>query len=105
MASEAEINLRVPKFYKCHLCDKTFDRAQQLGGHISKSHPGSSKKYEEKIERRNERKGERELLQASKDVAMSLEPDLDPLKNRSKVNKVRMQIREVMSADPSLSLD
>ena len=87
--SEAKIEPRAPSVYKCLLCDKTFDRAQQLGGHISKSHPGTSKKYGEKIARRNERQGVRDLLHASKDVAKSIDPDLDPMKNRNKVNKVR----------------
>ena len=38
---------------KCHHCDATFEKTVQLGGHISKAHPGVSKQYAEKMKIRD----------------------------------------------------
>ena len=102
--SETKVSKATKPGYKCRMCDKSFEKAQQLGGHISKSHPGCSKKYEEKVARSKEREGERKLLQTSKDLTQSIYPDLDIKIHKSKVDKVRKMIREVMAADPSLDL-
>ena len=43
------------KSYDCPICHHPFTKAQQLGGHLSKAHPGQSRKYEQKKAKRDER--------------------------------------------------
>jgi hypothetical protein len=50
----------------CEWCPRRFAKAQSLGGHVSKAHPKSSKIYAKKMERRNERAPDRELLAKAK---------------------------------------
>ena len=52
--------------FECKLCGMSFDRAQKLGGHCSRLHPGQNDKYNKKIERRNEREHIRESLRQAK---------------------------------------
>jgi phage FluMu protein Com len=46
----------------CEYCDKVFAKAQALGGHISKKHPGKSKVYKQKMITRENRAPERAFL-------------------------------------------
>jgi uncharacterized C2H2 Zn-finger protein len=55
-----------PSVFQCNKCDKTFSSQQALGGHSSKSHPGSSQKYNKKIVVRQGREYEREMLKQAK---------------------------------------
>jgi len=47
---------------KCPFCARTFKAFQALGGHTSKAHPGESKVYKAKMERRDERSDARDIL-------------------------------------------
>jgi uncharacterized C2H2 Zn-finger protein len=38
---------------QCDHCSRRFKKAQSLGGHVSKAHPGASKIYAQKMKRRN----------------------------------------------------
>lgn len=51
---------------KCDYCSKVFDKPQGLGGHISKSHPGRSKVYTDKMITRENRAPLRKLLEDAK---------------------------------------
>ena len=55
---------------QCEHCSKRFKKAQSLGGHVSKAHPGASKIYAEKMKRRNQRAPERELLAKAKKLLL-----------------------------------
>ena len=47
--------------FPCKMCDKSFLTRSALGGHMSKSHPGTSVAYNHKKAVREKRKLEREL--------------------------------------------
>jgi hypothetical protein len=53
---------------KCPFCARTFKAFQALGGHTSKAHPGESKVYKAKMERRDERSDAREILKQAKTI-------------------------------------
>ncbi len=46
----------------CEKCGEQFTSGWALGGHASRVHPGESEAYRRKIQRREERVFERELL-------------------------------------------
>ena len=48
------------KIYECDICKQKFDKHAALGGHMSKIHPKTSKKFEERMNIYALRKGERE---------------------------------------------
>ena len=53
--------------YACPICrDRFFEKAQALGGHMSKSHPHQSAEFTKKQETRKERTSVRELLKRAK---------------------------------------
>jgi hypothetical protein len=53
---------------KCPFCARTFKAFQALGGHTSKAHPGESKVYKAKMERRDERTDARNILKQAKTI-------------------------------------
>lgn len=85
--------MATPSSFECPECHRVFTKAQSLGGHLSKSHPGASKKYQQKLERRDERKFDRDMLQLSKEVTRIIYPDIDLKAKRSKLNAIRSQIK------------
>lgn len=48
------------KIYECEICKQKFDKHAALGGHMSKIHPKTSKKFQERMNVYSLRKGERE---------------------------------------------
>jgi len=50
----------------CEKCGEQFSSGWALGGHASRVHPGESEAYRRKIQRREERVFERELLVLAK---------------------------------------
>jgi|TARA_B110000285_G_C14523054_1_gene337437 hypothetical protein len=52
--------------YKCPFCPKEFQKSAQLGGHVSKGHPGHSLAYKHKQEVRDSRTVERRYQKAAK---------------------------------------
>lgn len=51
---------------QCNYCTRRFKKPESLGGHVAKAHPQQSKVYAIKIQRRNQRAPERELLAKAK---------------------------------------
>ena len=55
-----------PIQFHCEACNEDFLTGQALGGHMSRVHPGQSNSYARKIQRREERTFDRELLRLAK---------------------------------------
>ena len=60
---------------KINGCGKVFATRQGLGGHVSKSHPGQSITYREKVVRRDQRKNDRLILSIAKQLMTDIELD------------------------------
>jgi hypothetical protein len=58
----------------CEYCKRVFAKAQALGGHISKKHPGVSKIYQKKMITRENRAPERAWLKDSKSILLEMDP-------------------------------
>jgi uncharacterized C2H2 Zn-finger protein len=56
--------------FTCKRCFKQFKTRQGLGGHASKTHPGESQNYIQKLHRRNQRKNERLVLSVAKSMLL-----------------------------------
>ena len=93
---------RKAKPFSCKCCRMCFSKAQALGGHMSRSHPGESKDYQKKKVIRKDRKLERvKLIIAKKRFFASLGHDYDDMmltpegRLRIKVKLNRTQIKKL----------
>ena len=79
----------------CSICKAEFSNGVALGGHVSKAHPGQSKKYNRKLLVRSAREEERKFLQEAKQLFIR-HYDLDPLPDhlRAKVTKVKVLLMQ-----------
>jgi hypothetical protein len=59
------------KVFACELCDATFENGQGLGGHMSRTHPNSSVKFNKKKETREFREKKRNILYDAKAMLLS----------------------------------
>lgn len=91
---------RKTKPFKCKYCDLSFSKAQALGGHMSRTHPGESREYRQKKVIRKNRKLERiKLLLAKKKFFQSLNYDYSDLlktpegkmRARTLINRTRIK--------------
>jgi len=83
-------------FY-CSTCDEHFSTGQALGGHMSRVHPGQSNSYARKIQRREERAFDRELLRLAK-VKHAEEFGEDASLDRVKIRRFKKQIRSLIAS-------
>jgi hypothetical protein len=84
--------------FKCEKCKEIFKTGQALGGHMSRVHPGESRAYNSKIQRREEREYERWLLQKAKKrfyTEFGKEFPLDRVKIRRFKKELRKQFPEI----------
>ena len=51
---------------KCSICGKGFEKPVQIGGHVSKAHPGMSQSYNKKRVIRKAKEQDREFLKQAK---------------------------------------
>lgn len=52
--------------FQCNYCQEVFPTCQSLGGHISRKHPKTSERYQQKMVRRHERTFDRQILDLAK---------------------------------------
>lgn len=52
--------------FECGKCKEKFNKKQQLGGHMSRAHPGESETYLAKQRKRKERENERYILELAR---------------------------------------
>ena len=79
---------------KCDYCSKVFDKPQGLGGHISKSHPGRSKVYTDKMITRENRAPLRKLLEDAKQLLRDRDPNFDIKNNRGTLTTLKNIIKK-----------
>ena len=85
----------------CPVCKRSFEKAQALGGHMSKSHPSHSPDFTRKQLRRKERAPDRERHKRAKQLYISVH---GPTKHylRNKLNSFKNMLREADNAKDSL---
>lgn len=81
-----------PEQFICKSCNEEFGTGQALGGHMSRVHPGESKSYQKKLQRRDERHFDRALLKYAKKMH---EEHFGPnaTLDRVKIRRYKKQIR------------
>jgi hypothetical protein len=78
--------------FQCDKCGEVFSSGWALGGHASRVHPGESAAYRKKIQRREERANERQLLALAKQRHMEVYGVDAPI-NRVKIRKFKRELR------------
>lgn len=73
---------------QCPHCDRTFTGTVNLGGHISKKHPGMSDKYKAKTTRREELADLRAMRAKAKTIIFELTGKPYPTSKRGHVTKL-----------------
>ncbi|CAI2359994.1 unnamed protein product [Moneuplotes crassus] len=92
---------------KCKICGREFSR-QGLGGHMSRAHPGQSTEYRQKKQTRNGRQDKLRLLRKAQRVYRVRDkcPNIKGTDmNRTKLNKIRDQIKQWMNEHPGMDYD
>jgi hypothetical protein len=85
---------RNKKSFKCDFCDCLYSNGQALGGHMSRSHPNQSKKYNMKKTIRDERVLYRDLIyQARKELFANHQLNYDDLIGSKNNKPIIRQIR------------
>ena len=84
-----------PEQFICKSCNEEFGTGQALGGHMSRVHPGESKSYQKKLQRRDERHFDRALLRYAKQMH---EERFGPnaALDRVKIRRYKKQIRSAI---------
>lgn len=93
--------LKTGDVFTCPVCKKrSFEKAQALGGHMSKSHPSQSADFTRKQVRRKERAPDRERLKRAKELYIL---EHGPTKHfaRNKLNFFKNILREEEKARES----
>jgi len=95
---------RAPQTFKegddvfvCDKCGEKFQSGWALGGHASRVHPGESDAYKRKIQRREERTFDRELLALAKQRHTEVYGP-NALINRVKIRKFKREIRNELKS-------
>lgn len=78
--------------FHCDECNENFTTGQALGGHMSRVHPGKSSSYARKVNRREERTFDRELLRLAK-IEHAKQFGEDAELNRVKIRRFKRIIR------------
>jgi hypothetical protein len=88
------------RIFICKYCSMSFNKAQSLGGHVSRTHPGESREYKQKKIIRKSRELERaKLFLAKRKFFQSIDYDYDDLlrtpegkmKARALLNRARIK--------------
>lgn len=84
--------------FKCEYCTKVFQSSQQLGGHVSRGHPGKSVAYQKKQETRDRREIEREMLKEAKRIFRDT-TGRDPKQFRGRVTQIKKELLAQLPSD------
>ena len=76
---------------KCKVCGKGFEKAVQLGGHVSKAHPGTSVAYIRKCATRENRTKDREMRVKAREWFVDT-TGLCPAKHRVHITEIKKQM-------------
>jgi len=102
--SKTTVSAKAPtKPLKCPYCDRVFPKSQCLGGHVSKSHPNASEKYQHKKMVRESRTCKRDMLKVAKKMLIQHDPTLNISQNRYKVYKMCQTIKKIQEKDNEIS--
>ena len=80
----------------CKICGIKMKSYSALGGHMSNTHPKMSSKFSKRMRIREERTFERSMLQAAKDVFLTLSPDGNINESRNRVCYLKLKIRNLV---------
>ena len=83
----------------CKICGARMKSNAALGGHTSKAHPNESTTFQRKMQRREERALDREMLAAAKEVFSKLNPDKDISSSRSRIAFYKSKIRQSLNGE------
>ena len=86
--------------FECRICNAKYQNAVSLGGHVSKSHPGSSSNYSRKVSIREKRFEDRNCLKKAK-AWITENLKLDPRQYRALATEVKKML--MAGTDPSKS--
>jgi hypothetical protein len=79
--------------FVCSECNEFFESGQALGGHMSRVHPGQSTSYARKLQRRDERCFDRELLRLAK-IRHAETQGANAALDRVKIRRFKKEIKE-----------
>lgn len=82
----------IKRKHACDFCGKEFEKACQIGGHVSRSHAGKSQSYKQKLETRAKRSEIRAIFKEAKDIFFKT-TGKEPKNHGREVKKLRDQLR------------
>ena len=89
-AHKTEDNTTEKPTSKCKICGKKWKNYSALGGHTSKAHPKLSSEFSKRMRIREERTFERSMLQAAKDVFLTISPGGNINEYRNRVSYLKL---------------
>ena len=79
---------------KCKKCGMYFKKSVQLGGHLSKAHPGKSESYNKKMAIRKANEQDREFLKQAKEWFTANTGILDLKTYRDRITKIKNILKD-----------
>ena len=83
----------------CKICGITFSNKWKLGGHVSAKHSGESEAYNFKRKRFEERKTQRAILSAARNIYYKLHPAKDHRQDYKTLNEYKKKVKMLLPDD------